>query len=162
MEGTETYNLLLTVKKEIAEAKKAAITLVKDFGGLSYKQHVGVLAGGIFSVKFKTKIDGWRGAQEANFYRPKSTNISAIQRISELPVVEISRLNDVLKFKSQYVTFDGAMQQVNYPDMFFRKGYCLLAVPSGTEYPDAPADLVEILDSEFFTLYNQYDDQIGI
>lgn len=156
LKSTPLFEQLLAVKDEIAEVQSKARVLLKEIGGISYFEAVGVLAGGISHVRFAQKKKDWVPSSEPGMYKPNPKNKEMLAKISNLPTVSYERLNSLLNFEPQTVNSLQTVVVVSYPDIFFRKDVILLDVENACEY-EAPEGVIEILESEFFKLYRTED-----
>lgn len=151
LKGTDLFNKLTDLNKRMKKVKKAATDLAASLGGGKVATTNRYLAGGIDAIEFKEKPEGWRsvGNSWEGLYYPKAVNKSILKQISELPVIKIDELNDIVGFRSGQTKFSGGgFVWIKSVGMQWHKDFILMETADGTEYTPLP-DVIEILGSEY-------------
>jgi len=155
-EGNETYEKFMALGVKISLANKESEVLVKSLGGKRFCKGQNVAFGGIAAIEFDEKPKGWKmvGEEYQKIYYPKVILNSLIKRFNELPTISYDEINEIVNFNApQTICCDGGLQWVSCIGLVWGEDCVLLSVPDGAKYT-APADVIEILESEYNRLSN--------
>lgn len=157
-EGCELYDEFIELKKEMIRCHNASIEFIKENIGDDHPfvpDYVKGLAGGIIAVQFDEKPEGWvkwKNDHHENMYKPHRTNkhIAELREaIENLPVVEKSKVNELLGLEEEY-----GNKVLFHPAFGYRDGVVFVSLPDYIT-PDMykPKEgMVEITHSEYYNL----------
>lgn len=151
VKGTETFDKLVAFRAHVDDVKKQAEDVVALLGGIRYCHKANKLAGGIGAIEFENKPDGYKvvGEKWQGLYYPKVSNKKDCALIEKLPTIEYNELNSIVNFKApQTISTERGILWVSTVTLTFGDNESLIDVSNGCTY-DPPADVVEILESEY-------------
>lgn len=160
VKGSELFDKLTSLKKEMIRCNNAAFNLVKKLGYSRMRGRAGVLAGGISSIEIKSgQPEGWRKAYSnrvSNEYFPAKikANKDLLDKINALPILEYDALNDLVDFDwrdcdSRFISFN--------PGVYWQQKVILIDISSEYSKYKPVEGMIEILDSEFQKIKNEAD-----
>lgn len=154
LKGTETFEKLTALYKEMERVRDAVDPILKEYGTDRYISTQGELVGGIHALELKTKPEGFKviGKPWQRLYAPKASNTKEYKRFCALPTLPFSALNDILGFKGGALMDGGGLSWVNCPGIEFHDKHVLLDLPNKCKYTAPNADIVEIFESEYVRL----------
>jgi hypothetical protein len=144
--GTGTYEKLMALKKRCLAAHAATNAVLDELGASQYIRPSGSISGGIVSVEFASKPEGWRKSDWGQgTFQPKVTNVEWVEKLKALPIVPASDLNKIVGFVPQR---KGLTKHLR-PALDWDAAPILLSVNDAVDYTPPNADIVEILGSEY-------------
>lgn len=148
LKGTELFDKLSDLNKEIIDAKKKIREYVLSIGGTDFGTNTTYNLVSLDAVKFNEKPEGWRavGPSWQRFYQPKSGNKKAWDAINALPGVDIKRLNEIVGY-DQFVGRDLVI--AHRPGVYFGTDEVLIEVAEEMEWYSPLSGMVEISVTEF-------------
>lgn len=159
LKGTDTFQKLEELRIKVTDVNNQAKDVVKKLEGKRYCGRSHKLAGGISAIEFDTKPEGYKpvGGSWRSLYYPKSVNKTDCKLIESLPTVEYSELNDIIGFNApQTVSSEKGILWISTIGLIFGENEMLIEVHDGCKY-EAPVDVVEILNSEYFALKEAHE-----
>ena len=160
LKGTKLFDSLLALKEKCDECNSAALNLAKKNGAEKAATTGGYVAGSIDAFLFNSPPEKELWMQpdryrNPNLFYPRSgkskkvkPNDSLHEKIKSLPVVTYENFNNVIGFRSQFVTFgDGFFHFEKYGLSVYSE-IALIEIDSRCEYTPLP-EMIDITDSEF-------------
>lgn len=150
--GSELFDKLSDIKKEMASAHKAAVKLLNQILPKQWEEYAADrhnLCGGITAVKTKKGINPdpakWKrvGADHEGCFMPKVAAKDLCKMFSELPKVDKKTLNDLLAYKGGMVP--GTLIWSYTPGVSFGKEEVLIHMHDGWAGKYHPVDGMEEL-----------------
>lgn len=111
VKGSELFNQLTALHKQVLEIRKATDEIINEFGVTEWVgTDRGSLAGGITAFKMDKMPEGWKRVYQQRYYNayfPKSipANKALLARISALPTIDKSSLNEIVGYQPQWIGF---------------------------------------------------------
>ena len=153
LKGTVLFQQLEELFIKVNSAHKAALSLIKEIGANSYRPSSWSIGGGISSLAFNEEKDSkmWKKMSYGKFeYMPKTNNKEGrelMNKIHELPMVSWSDLTKLLTTEDDPFWCPGVV----------KTDECFLFDISDKHAKKLNADLIEILNSEYFALKEAHE-----
>ena len=161
--GTALFDTLMAVQKKMIKANKAADKIAKEVGAEGCANASNKIAGGILGFKFK--IGGQKNSDKPGWKKLESgytlwwfplekekSNKDLLQRIYELPTIDISELNTPLNFHGGAVSHEGGIAWVKTPSVLFpdkKQAVILIGIHPGLKEYKPVDGMIDILESEY-------------
>lgn len=161
--GTETYAQFAELMQRLDAIKSQSDALCVEVGAKAVYVDTSYLSGSISGFVFNTKPENWRCVDSTiSLYYPKSVKATEGIRgkISAIPRIGLKELNAIVGF-SPFSYADGSgIRIIKHIGYAMKTEYCLVDVHSETPNYTPNADMVEILESEFFRLKMEGDGRL--
>ena len=162
--GTETFKRLHELLQRIDAIKLQSQTLCEELGAKGVYSYNSELAGHIAGFTFDKKPENWRPADKNGsfLYYPKAVkNTQPIRdKIAAIPRIEFKELNQIVGFTPFSYPDGSGIRIIKHIGYVMMSEYCLVDVHSETPNYTPNADMVEILESEFFRLKMEGDGRL--
>lgn len=150
--GTESFEKLTALRSDIDLAKKAAHDLTEALGFESHYSYNDVCGTGIASFASKTQPEGYKRMSRGFFPKATKANKPLLDRINALPKVRKSDIGHALNYSMQTYASGHGIGISTCPGIQWGTEFCLIDVHDDVKWPDRPADLEELRQSEYFEL----------
>ncbi len=150
--GNDLFVRLEELKVEMKRCNDVALHLVESIGYKSFRLSWQGIAGGISAIKIQGGCPhGWKKAtkKDPDAYLPSNIqkNQKLLQEIEELPIVQSSQLNEILKFE-EYL--DGETHvYIEHPFVRWKEGVVLIKISEVVKGYEPLPNMIEITSIEY-------------